>query len=92
MPGFFWIFRFVFVALSLVGLPAIAQPIIDNTLSQRDILLALYNGTNGASWSDKSGWLGAEGTECSWFGISCENDQIVYINLRNNNLTGTLLR
>ena len=60
------------------------------TASQRDILIALYNATGGGSWTNNDGWLGESGTECSWYGVSCENNEVFYIDLRNNNLTGTL--
>ena len=29
---------------------------------ERDSLIALYNSTNGASWTHNTGWLGAAGT------------------------------
>ena len=38
---------------------------------ERDALIALYNSTDGANWTDNTGWLGEAGTECSWFGIRC---------------------
>jgi len=33
--------------------------------SERDALIALYNSTDGANWTDNTSWLGAVGTECS---------------------------
>ena len=38
---------------------------------ERDALVALYNFTGGANWTDNTGWLGAVGTECTWFGVRC---------------------
>jgi len=38
---------------------------------ERDALVALYNSTDGANWTDNTGWLGAAGTECTWFGVRC---------------------
>ena len=38
---------------------------------ERDALVALYNSTDGANWTDNTGWLGEAGTECSWFGVRC---------------------
>ena len=60
--------------------------------TERDVLLALYTSTNGANWTDKTGWNGTSGTECGWFGITCDSSStaIVNINLSSNNLTGTL--
>jgi len=59
--------------------------------TERDALVALYNSTNGASWTNSSGWLGVPGTECSWHGIICNSSQAVdAINLPDNGLSGTL--
>jgi Leucine-rich repeat (LRR) protein len=68
--------------------------IIDDETSfdveERTALIALYNSTNGDNWTDNSGWNGAEGTECTWYGITCMDDHITHIYLGNNNLTGSL--
>jgi len=60
--------------------------------SQRDALLDLYQATNGDSWSDRTGWLGAPGTECQWIGVSCDQGKgsVVGIDLSGNNLVGGL--
>lgn len=50
---------------------------------------ALYNSTNGNSWVDHTGWFDDE-NPCSWFGITCENNQVAEIRLSDNNLTGVL--
>lgn len=60
-------------------------------------LVKLYNSTNGASWSIKSGWLSNQPLE-QWHGvttqgldISCGNGgRVVKLDLKNNNLDGTL--
>ena len=57
---------------------------------ERDALVALYNSTDGANWTDNTGWLGAAGTECSWFGITCTNGSITRLYLTSNNLAGSL--
>jgi Leucine-rich repeat (LRR) protein len=69
---------------------SVSQAIIPNT--ERAVLQALYNNTNGASWTNKAGWNGAIGTECSWFGVTCAaNDaHVTQIQLNRNNLDGTL--
>lgn len=61
--------------------------------AQRQALIDLYNATNGAAWRDNTGWLGAAGTECSWYGVTCDGGQqttVIYLRLSNNNLVGTL--
>ncbi len=54
-----------------------------------EALQDLYNSTNGVNWSDKTGWL-ANNTPCDWFGVTCRNGQVVYLNLSNNGLQGNI--
>ena len=60
--------------------------------SERAVLDALYTQTDGAGWSNKTGWGGATGTECSWYGISCDQSgsTVTSISLGSNNLVGKL--
>lgn len=60
--------------------------------SQRDALIAIYNASNGAAWTTRTGWLGAAGTECSWHGVQCDFEQanVDVLYLFDNNLTGTI--
>ena len=58
--------------------------------AERNVLLALYTSTNGESWTDHSGWGGASGTECSWYGIECIGEHVTGIYLDQNNLVGNL--
>ncbi|PYQ26975.1 MAG: hypothetical protein DMF56_21735 [Acidobacteria bacterium] len=60
--------------------------------AQRDALVALYQSTNGQNWVAKLNWLGAPGTECTWYGVSCDDGEqnVAGIELTFNNLTGTL--
>ncbi len=57
---------------------------------EREALLALHASTNGAAWTNKTGWGGAAGTECSWFGVSCSDGHVVRLVLGGNQLAGTL--
>jgi len=71
---------------------------IDETLPCHpafDALIDFYNATNGANWTDNSGWVdGAAGTNCTpceWFGITCDNlNNIIEIDMPENNLIGTI--
>ena len=58
--------------------------------AQRTVLITLYDNTNGSNWIDHDGWLGAPGTECSWYGIACDEAQthVVSVDLEANNLVG----
>ncbi len=40
--------------------------------SERQALIDLYNATNGASWTIHTNWNGAVGTECTWYGVTCD--------------------
>ncbi len=75
-------FFLLFPAESQAGIPAI----------EREALVALYNATGGDNWTDNTNWLGAEGTECTWFGVTCHDDEdnLRHLSLRNNNLIGTI--
>ncbi len=58
--------------------------------AEAEALIALYNSTNGANWTHNDSWLGPRGTECSWFGVTCEEGHVVGLSLGGNNLDGTL--
>ena len=59
--------------------------------SERAALLAFYASTNGNSWYTNQGWNGPPGTECTWYGITCDasGNFVTGIYLRNS-LTGSL--
>ena len=56
-------------------------------------LQALYEATNGAAWTNRTGWLA--GNACGWYGVHCETASaevahVASLSLGSNNLTGTL--
>lgn len=59
-----------------------------------DILMELYDGTNGPSWTSNTNWGSTSGGDmCSlpWFGVVCfQSTSIISISLPNNNLKGSL--
>ena len=58
--------------------------------SDRDALMALFNASGGnSSWAVKTGW-GQPGSPCGWFGVTCENDRVVKLDMPDNFLSGTL--
>ncbi|MES2934751.1 MAG: hypothetical protein V4805_14830, partial [Pseudomonadota bacterium] len=61
-------------------------------LSERTALLDLYTATVGESWTHSRDWNGAAGTECSWYGVDCNDtwSHVIQLRLDGNNLTGTL--
>lgn len=82
------------IALSVLGLQS-ADAQCDHP--DYDALIELYNSTEGANWTNNSGWAeGAAGTRCDpcafprWYGVACENGRVTILNLSDNNLTGSL--
>ncbi len=63
---------------------------ISSSMTERDILIALYNATDGSNWTNNSGWLGAEGTECNWYGVNCSNGRVTRLSLGINQLSGAI--
>jgi len=57
--------------------------------SEREALIDFYNDLGGDDWIDNTGWLGAVGTECDWYGITCINNHVSNMLFERNNLTGT---
>ena len=59
----------------------------DETLRVADslALVSIYQGTNGATWTNSSGWL--TGNLDSWNGVTVLDKRVVSIDLPNNNLT-----
>ena len=55
---------------------------------QRLILLQLFQKCGGESWHLTDGWATNEKL-CTWYGIECEDDNVVEIKLGSNNLAGT---
>jgi Leucine-rich repeat (LRR) protein len=61
--------------------------------SERDALIALYDSTDGANWTNNTNWNTVEPVS-SWFGITVENisgqDHVTEIDLDHNNLLGNI--
>lgn len=54
-----------------------------------DALVALYNATGGENWKTNTGWLQTT-TPCSWYGVGCETEHVIRLNLDNNQLNGVI--
>ena len=59
------------------------------TLTDRQILEALYDATDGANWTNNKDWKSA-GSVCTWHGVECENGAVIDLDLSDNNLSGTI--
>lgn len=62
--------------------------------SERAVLLNLYAYTDGAGWDPQyqGGWNGPPGTECTWYGITCDaaGSTVIAINLAGVGMYGPL--
>jgi hypothetical protein len=63
--------------------------------SERAALLAIYKSTDGDNWKNHTGWGGAPGTECGWYGVACfpshmGSQSVFALQLGENNLRGTV--
>jgi len=57
--------------------------------SECQALVALYNSTNGAGWTNHSGWL-VTGTPCSWYGVTCDTGHVIRLDLSSDHLSGSI--
>ncbi|NQU80596.1 MAG: immunoglobulin domain-containing protein, partial [Bacteroidetes bacterium] len=51
-------------------------------------LVALYDSTDGANWTNNTNWL--TGNVSTWYGITVSGDRVTEIDLNSNNLVGTI--
>ncbi|KAG9391003.1 Cyst wall protein, type 4 [Carpediemonas membranifera] len=58
--------------------------------SEAGALMTLYNELNGDDWIDNTNWNQGEPCTNAWYGITCENNQVTSVDLRNNGLFGIL--
>jgi Leucine-rich repeat (LRR) protein len=52
-------------------------------------LIALYDSTDGANWSNNTGWK-VTNTPCSWYGVSCDGGNVTKLDFTWNSLNGTI--
>lgn len=77
---------FTFICILLISFSGKGQDVIQ---SDRDALMALYNYTDGANWSDNTNW-GSEEPVSTWYGITVTDDRVTEIDLYSNNLKGII--
>jgi len=60
--------------------------------TERKALIDLYMNTSGPGWNKDNLWLGSTGTECDWYGVTCNSTEtnVIEVRLINNNLKGNL--
>lgn len=52
-------------------------------------LIALYNDTDGANWTDNTNWLSGNPVS-NWYGVTVVGNRVWEVKLGNNNLVGTI--
>jgi hypothetical protein len=65
------------------------QPTTEIPRVECEALITLYNSTDGANWSNNSGWLGTS-TPCSWYGVTCQGGHVTQLDLHKNQLSGSI--
>ena len=59
-------------------------------VSDRAALVALYNATDGANWTDNTNWL-TDAPLYQWYGVSADpNGRVIHLYLDSNQLTGEI--
>lgn len=61
----------------------------DVVQGDKDALIALYNSTNGGSWTDNTNW-GTNEPVSTWYGVIVDGDRVSGLMLSINNLQGTI--
>jgi Leucine-rich repeat (LRR) protein len=89
------LFRSLLLVSSLFAITNIIlasnKPCACDPASDRSALLALYNSTNGETWTNKTGWSTNATDLSTWYGISLNGEGCVKaLALQNNNLVGTI--
>ena len=56
---------------------------------QRSILLELFHSCQGRSWYRNDYWASSANV-CDWYGVGCDDGEVVLINLDSNNLRGRI--
>lgn len=57
----------------------------------REALLALYDATGGADWTDNTGWSTDDDDLSLWYGVTVDGTFVSELNLDTNNLKGNVL-
>jgi hypothetical protein len=67
------------------------KSITDSQEIEKNILIELFQSTNGFNWTRKDNWLSSNISICHWFGVECNNDSnVIGISLSSNQLLGTI--
>ena len=86
----FTLYRTLFHDLWQLNRPACPAPDTLTTSTDRAALVALYNATSGASWTNNSNWL-SDNPIYTWRGVTVDgNGRVTRLSLPSNGLSGSL--
>jgi len=66
---------------------SICDTVTDIPSAECEVLVTLYNSTDGDNWTDNTGWK-VTNTPCNWYGVSCSGGQVSQLSLSSNQLSG----
>jgi Leucine Rich Repeat (LRR) protein/S-layer family protein len=69
---------------------AMCDDVTSIPVAECQALVSLYGATNGAGWTDNTGWLVVGSDPCGWFGVTCTGSVVTEVELVSNNLVGTI--
>jgi Leucine-rich repeat (LRR) protein len=74
--------RVLSVSVVFAAILFLSAPVVQGAVptDERDALIDLYNFTNGVGWFGINNWNDVAGTECAWYGVTCDAVE--------NNVTG----
>ena len=76
--------------VALLGLLFVVSPIGAQTPTDRDVLVALYNATDGGNWRTGTNWLSQEPLG-NWHGVTTNsNGRVTVLKLSSNRLNGEI--
>ena len=84
--------RWALIAGILLWAAAVEESAAAIPQTERAALIALYDATGGLNWVRSDNWLGPDGSECGWFGVTCDETQshVTELALGYNGLGGQL--
>ena len=76
--------------VNTLNLPFCGTSVAASSASDRSVLVALYNATNGARWTNNLNWM-TDAPIGDWYGVSTnQNGEVTEIDLSGNELRGTV--
>jgi hypothetical protein len=82
-----------FQNIALMTMATHSQPAQDEVLCNQYALMVLFLSMNGSNWMNQDGWGLAERDDlcpCCMYGVTCEGDSVVAIDLPNNGVSGSI--